>query len=38
MARIGKAEPDPEGEKDSQKKTKVKKFHVLKCYMFSFEG
>jgi hypothetical protein len=35
MARIGKAEPDPEGEKDPQKK--VKKFHVLKCYMFSFE-
>ncbi len=29
--RIGNVDPDP-------KKKKVKKFHVMKCWMFSFEG
>jgi hypothetical protein len=27
-----------EGKNDLQKKEKIKKFHVLKCWMFSFEG
>jgi hypothetical protein len=27
-----------EGKNDPQKKKKVKKFHVLNCWMFSFEG
>jgi hypothetical protein len=27
-----------EGKNDPQKYKKVKKFHVLKCAMFSFEG
>jgi hypothetical protein len=27
-----------EGKNDPQKKKKIKKFHVLKCWMFSFES
>jgi hypothetical protein len=27
-----------EGKKDLQEKKKVQKFHVLQCWMFSFEG
>jgi hypothetical protein len=27
-----------EGKNDPQKKKKVKEFHVLNCWMFSFEG
>jgi hypothetical protein len=29
---------DPGGQNDPQKLKKVKKCHVLKCRMFSFEG
>jgi hypothetical protein len=31
-------DPDPGGQKLPKKIEKVKKFHVLKCWMFSFEG
>jgi hypothetical protein len=40
---IRSMDPDPvfgiriqEGKNDQQKKKKIKKFHVLKCWMFSF--
>jgi hypothetical protein len=29
--------PDPDGKNNPQKKNKMKKVHVLKCWMFSFE-
>jgi hypothetical protein len=29
---------EPEAKNDPQKKKKIKKFHVLKCWMFSIEG
>ncbi len=36
------ADPDPHGSRRAKmthkKKKKVKKFHVLNCWMFSFEG
>jgi hypothetical protein len=37
---IRSVDPDQEGQKCSTKieKKKLKKFHVLKCWMFSFEG
>jgi hypothetical protein len=33
----GQPDPDPEGQK-THKNKKVKKYHVLNCWMFSFEG
>ncbi len=36
--RIQIADPDPGGQKWPQKKKKVQNFHLLKCWMFSFEG
>jgi Leucine-rich repeat (LRR) protein len=35
---IESLDPDPGGQKLPQKKEKVNKFHILKCWMFSFEG
>ncbi len=35
---FGQPDPDPEGKNFPQKYKKVKKFHVLKCWMFSFES
>jgi hypothetical protein len=32
------ADPDPGGQKLPTKIEKVQNFHVLKCWMFSFEG
>jgi hypothetical protein len=37
-ALIEKLDPDPGGQNDPQKYKKVNNFHVLKCWMFSFEG
>jgi hypothetical protein len=31
-------DPDPGGKTYPQKRKKVKKFNVFKCWMFSFEG
>ncbi len=31
-------DPDPGGQKGPTKIEKSKKFHVLKCWMFTFEG
>jgi hypothetical protein len=31
-------DPDPGGQEKPKKLEKVKKFNVLKCWMFSFEG
>ncbi len=36
--RIRNPDPDPGGHKWPTKVEKLKKFHVLKCWMFSFEG
>jgi hypothetical protein len=36
--RIHNPDPDPGGQKDPQKFKKVYKFHMLKYWMFSFEG
>ncbi len=35
---FGRLDPDPEGQKRPRKIDKLKKFHVLKCWMFSVEG
>ncbi len=35
---IRSVDPDPGGQKLPTKIEKVKKFQVLKCWMFSFEG
>ncbi len=35
---FGRLDPDPRGQKLPTKIEKVKKFHVKKCLMFSFEG
>jgi hypothetical protein len=32
------SDPDPGGQKLPTKKEKIIKLHVLKCWMFSFEG
>jgi hypothetical protein len=34
---FGRLDPGPGGQKLPQKLKTVKKFHVLKCWMFSFE-
>jgi hypothetical protein len=31
-------DPDPDGQKGPTKVEKIKKFHVLKCWMLSFES
>ncbi len=36
--RIRNPDPDPGGQKWHTKLEKIRKFHVLKCWMFSFEG
>jgi hypothetical protein len=35
--RIRNPDPDPGGQKLATKVEKIKKFHVLKCWMLSFE-
>jgi hypothetical protein len=35
---IWNPDPDPGGQKRPTKIEKIQKFHVLKCWMFSFEG
>ncbi len=36
--RIRNPDPDPGGQKQPTKAEKSQIFHVLKCWMFSFEG